>query len=227
MVLVPLGVDAERHVEDLRAVAAATGATLAFLQAGTPAVADELDRLAACGVTAVELVGLGLGAPTARSWLRRVAGDWVRRHPEVTVVVAERPVTGSEAPLTSPAWEDVPRHARQVLVCRGPRCSARGSDATAAALADELRRRGLGDDDVLLTATGCLFPCNQAPLVVVHPDDAWYGAVDPECARRIVGDHLVEDAPVAAHRLARNRSTSTEAPTESTPSTIPPATSLG
>lgn len=203
VVLVPLGVDAERHAEDLRAVAAATGATLAFLQAGTPAVADELDRLAARGVTRVELVGLGLGAPTARSWLRRVAGDWVRRHPEVAVVVAGRPVTGSEAPLTSPAWEDVPGHARQVLVCRGPRCSARGSAATAAAVAEELRRRGLGDDDVLLTMTGCLFPCNQAPVVVVHPDDAWYGAVDPARARRVVGDHLVGGIPVTDHQLPR------------------------
>ena len=212
MVLVPLGVDAERHAEDLRAVAAATGASLAFLQAGTPALTDELDRLAAHGVSDVELVGLGLGAPTARSWLRRVAGDWVRRHPEVAVVVARRPVTGAEAPLTSPAWEEVPRHARQVLVCRGPRCSARESAATAAALADELRRRGLGDDDVLVTATGCLFPCNQAPVVVVHPDDTWYGAVDPACARRIVGDHLAGDAPVADHLLPRVATAAKDAP---------------
>lgn len=227
VVLVPLGVDAERHAEDLRAVAAATGARLAFLQAGTPALADELDELAARGVTDVELVGLGLGAPTARSWLRRVAGEWVRRNPGVAVVVARRPVTGTEAPLTSPAWEDVPQHARQVLVCRGPRCSARGSAATATALADALRRHRLGDDDVLLTMTGCLFPCNRAPVVVVHPDDAWYGAVDPARARRIVGDHLVGDSPVSEHLLARSPSSSTPDPTTSAPSSIPPSTSLG
>lgn len=203
VVLVPLGVDAERYADDLRAVAAATGASLAFLQTGTPALTDELDRLAALGVSEVELVGLGLGAPTARSWLRRVAGDWVRRHPELAVVVADRPVTGSEAPLTCPAWEQVPRHTRQVLVCRGPRCSARGSAATAAALDDELRRHGLGDDDVLVTTTGCLFPCNQAPVVVVHPDDAWYGAVDAPGVRRIVAEHLVEGTPVADRLLPR------------------------
>lgn len=227
VVLVPLGVDAERHAGDLRAVARATGATLAFLHAGTPALTDELDRLAARGVTEVELVGLGLGAPTSRSWLRRVAGDWVRRHPGISVVVADRPVTGAEAPLTSPAWEEVPRHARQVLVCRGPRCSARGSAGTAAALGEELRRHGLGDDDVLVTMTGCLFPCNQAPVVVVHPDDAWYGAVDPSCVRRIVGDHLVGDSPVPGHLLARSPSPSSPAPTTSAPSSIPPSTSLG
>lgn len=203
VVLVPLGVDAARHADELRDVAAATGASLAFLQLGTPSVVDELDRLAATGVTRVDLVGIGLGAPTARSWLRRVAGHWQRGNPGVEVSVAGRAVTGAEAPLTSPAWEAVPGHAHQVLVCRGPRCSARGSGATATALDEELRRRALGDDDVLVTQTGCLFPCNQAPVVVVHPDDAWYGAVDAACVRRIVEEHLLAGRPVEDRVLPR------------------------
>ncbi len=203
VVLVPLGADAERHADELRDVAAATGTSLAFLQVGSPSLADELDRLAASGADRVELVGLGLGAPTARSWLRRVAGAWQRAHPDVEVVVSGRAVTGTEAPLTSPAWEDVPGHARQVLVCRGPRCAARGSAATLAALDEALRGRGLGDDDVLVTVAGCLFPCNQAPVVVVHPDDVWYGGVGPDDVRRIVAEHLVEGVPVAANRLPR------------------------
>lgn len=202
-VLVPLSADAARHAGELQDVADATGASLAFLQLGSPSLADELDRLAATGVTLVELVGLGLGAPTARSWLGRVAGHWQRSHPEVEVVVGGRAVTGTEAPLTSPAWEDVPAHRHQVLVCRGPRCSARGSALTASAVDDELRALGLGDDDVLVTQTGCLFPCNQAPVVVVHPDDAWYGGVDAACARRIVREHLVAGEPVAERRLPR------------------------
>ncbi|MBM7517653.1 (2Fe-2S) ferredoxin domain-containing protein [Nocardioides nitrophenolicus] len=204
VVLVPLGVDAGRYAAELAEVAAATGASLAFLQAGSPSVTDELDRLAGLGVRQVELVGLGLGAPTARSWLRRVAGHWRRARPEVEVLVGGRAVTGEEAPLRSPAWEDVPGHAHQVLVCRGPRCSARGSAATSAALDAELRARGLGDDDVLVTQTGCLFPCNQAPVVVVHPDDSWYGGVDPDRARAIVADHLVGGLPLP-DRLPRAR----------------------
>ncbi len=62
---------------------------------------------------------------------------------------------------------------------------------------------GLGDDDVLLTHTGCQFPCNQAPVVTVQPDDVWYGAVNPAAARAIVDEHLVGDTPVASHRLPR------------------------
>lgn len=203
VVLVALGVDGPRPAAELEDAAAATGATVAYLQLGTPSVTDELDRLAAGGATRVELVGLGLGAPTARSWLLRVAGHWRRTRPGTEVVVAGRAVTGGEAPLSSPAWEQVPGHAHQVLVCRGPRCSARGSAATAAALDEALRQHGLGDDDVLVTQTGCLFPCNHAPVVVVHPDDAWYGGVDADRARALVGEHLVGGRPL--ERLWRPR----------------------
>jgi (2Fe-2S) ferredoxin len=199
---VPLGVAAVRHADELRDLAMATGASLAFLQVGSPSVTDELDRLHAAGVTHVELVGLGLGAPTARSWLRRVAGHWRRAHPEIAVVVSGRGVTVDEA-LTSPAWEQVPGHRTHALVCRGPRCSARGAGAVDTALGEELRAHNLGDDDVLVTQTGCLFPCNHAPVVVVHPDDVWYGAVDAAWARRLVAEHLVAGEVVEEKRLPR------------------------
>jgi (2Fe-2S) ferredoxin len=66
-----------------------------------------------------------------------------------------------------------------------------------------LMEAGLGDDDVLVTHTGCQFPCNQAPVVTVQPDDTWYGHVDPEAAREIVRGHLVGGDPVVHHRLPR------------------------
>jgi (2Fe-2S) ferredoxin len=64
-------------------------------------------------------------------------------------------------------------------------------------------RHGLGDDDVLLTHTACQFPCNQAPVVSVQPDDVWYGGVDPAAAGRIVEEHLVQGRPVEELRLVR------------------------
>jgi NADH:ubiquinone oxidoreductase subunit E len=82
-------------------------------------------------------------------------------------------VTGREAGLTSPAWQEVPPVRYHMLVCRGPRCNARGGDRTHAALSAELHRRGVTDEDVLMTQTGCMYPCNHAPLVVVHPDGRW------------------------------------------------------
>jgi (2Fe-2S) ferredoxin len=116
-----------------------------------------------------------------------VAGDWLRRHPGLlTLQIAGRPVTGDEAGLSSPAWEDVPAYGRHVVICRGPRCTARGSALTAVALAERLRDHGLGDHEVLVAQSGCLYPCNHAPVVVVQPDGQWWGPVSPADARLLV-----------------------------------------
>lgn len=198
--------------------------TVAFLQLGDPSLTRELTRLADAGADRVELVGVSLGtlAP-AVSWLRRVAAHWWRERsaprPEVLVGarlaasaadVAEqrgslRAVTGTEAGLTSSAWEDVTAHRHQVLVCRGPRCTALGSDLTAEALVLALMAHEQSDDDVLVTHTGCQLPCNQAPVVSVQPDDTWYGGVTPDVARAVVAEHLVGGTPVDRYRLPRAR----------------------
>ena len=210
----------------LREVAREHDASVAFLQVGDPSLSSELTRLADLGVERIVLVGVSLGslAPSV-SWLRRIAGHWWRgrpgRRPAVDVatrlanepaqvrdvVGLLRPVTGTEAGLASAAWEDVPEHRHQVLVCRGPRCTALGSDKTAEALILELMRLDQTDNDVLVTHTGCQFPCNQAPVVSVQPDDVWYGGVDPGTARRIVVEHLVDGRPVESSRLPRTRRT--------------------
>lgn len=206
----------------LSALAARCGGSVAHLQLGDPSLRRELDRLADAGERRVFLVGAAFGTVPGNSWLRRVAAHWWRQRvdpPEVLVatglldhqhddvaplLVRARPITGTEAGLDSTAWEDVPRHRRQVLVCRGPRCTARGGDESAAALGRALAAAGLDDDDVLVTQTGCQFPCNHAPVVTVHPDDVWYGRVDAAAAGAIVTEHLVGGRPVVGHRLARD-----------------------
>lgn len=223
VVLVGMSVTDVDRRDDLLAAARRRGATVAFLQMGDPSLSRELTRLADEGAAAVTLVGVDLGplAP-AHSWLRRIAAHWWRERAgarpvlEVATRLASslaaievvlgtrRPITGTEPGITSAAWEHVTRHRRQVLVCRGPRCTAAGSEDTMRALVLGLVESGIGDDDVLVTHTGCQFPCNQAPVVAVQPDDVWYGAVDAAAARAIVGEHLGGDVPVASHRLPRH-----------------------
>lgn len=159
IVLVVGAVDAARRRAAWERLAASVGGTVAFLQNGDPSLTTALDLLRDDGVASVRLVRAVEPDAPARSWVRRVASDWVRRNPTVDVVLDDDAV-GPGAALSSPAWEDVPKHRHHVLVCRGPRCSARGSDATARALGAALESRGLGDDDVLVAQTGCLFPCN-------------------------------------------------------------------
>lgn len=214
---------------ELLALARRVGADLAFLQLGSPGLGTVLTRLADDGATRVVLVGVGGGvsggvggaAGPGVSWLRRVAAHWWATYgagaPELLtapayltdetawddLVARARPVTGPGPGLRSAAWGDVPRHRHQVLVCRGPRCTAAGAEETAAALVLELARHDLGDDDVLLTQTGCQFPCNRAPVVTVHPDDVWYGGVDPAGAAAVVAEHLVTGTTVERLRLRR------------------------
>jgi len=213
--------DVDRR-DELAAAARERGGTVAFLQLGAPSLSVELDRLADAGATTITLVGVDTGilAP-AHSWLRRIAAYWWRERAGVrpTVLVATRlataaegidealattkEVSGTEPGLTSSAWEQVSGHRHQVMVCRGPRCTAQGSEETVRAMVLALMAHGQGDDDVLLVHTGCQFPCNQAPVVSVQPDDVWYGSVDPSAAESIVAEHLVAGRPWTSHRLTR------------------------
>ncbi|MEU0269617.1 (2Fe-2S) ferredoxin domain-containing protein [Nocardioides sp. NPDC006303] len=221
-VLVGMSVTDVDRRQDLLDWAGELDASLAFLQMGGPSLSAELTRLADEGATTVTLAGVSLGplAP-GHSWLRRIAAHWWRERPadrpeiqiatrlattrdELSDAFAEtRPITGTEPGLTSPAWERVPEHVRQVLICRGPRCTAKGSEETARAVILGAMEAGLGDDDLLITHTGCQFPCNQAPVLSVQPDDVWYGNVEAAAARVIVRDHLAGGRPVEAHRLPR------------------------
>jgi (2Fe-2S) ferredoxin len=226
LVLVGMSVREVEAGERLHRLATESGATVAFLQLGDPSLSRELDRLAESGCDRVVLVGVTLGSlAPVHSWLRRVAGYWWRERaghrPDIEVATAalksvdrdeladissqSRPITGNEAPMRSSAWEDVPRHRHQIMLCRGPRCTALGSDASAEAMIIALMTHEQGDDDVLLTYTGCQFPCNHAPVVSLQPDDVWYGEVTPDAARRIVEEHVVNGRPVAERRLPRER----------------------
>ncbi|GGD24876.1 (2Fe-2S) ferredoxin domain-containing protein [Nocardioides daphniae] len=215
--------DAARRSE-LATLADEVGAKLAFLQMAVPSLGDVLDSLARGGERRLVLVGVsgGQGGPGV-SWLRRIASEWWRSYgedaPELCTAPAyltdrsewnalvdlARPITHGGPGLTSAAWEDVPGHRHQVFVCRGPRCTAAGAEGAWKGLVLGLMGAGLGDDDVLVTQTGCQFPCNQAPVVTVQPDDVWYGQVDKAAAGEIVTGHLVAGSPVERVRLPRTR----------------------
>lgn len=193
-----------------------------------PTVTRVLDEASAAGAERIVLCsGQTLADRKMQAWFRRVVGHWLRERngsaPDVRIAgeladgagfadlleaAVDGPTTAASsrtAPLCSPLWDEVPGFRRHVLVCRGPRCSALGGAEAQAALDAELRRRDLGDDDVLVTVTGCLFPCSQAPVLVVYPDDAWYSGADATRVPRIVDEHLV-GGRVVEELLGRRRS---------------------
>lgn len=178
------------------------GLHVAALQGSRPALVDVLTHhYAADPSRPIHLIGYnqaGIGA--SRSWLKRVAGHWLRTNPDAQVYVSTqlvseltpsaiaealqakvRPVTGGEAGLTNPTWEDPPAHRAHLLLCQGPRCLANGAKAVADNLYNHLQAEGIAED-CLITLTGCLYPCNRAPVVCVQPHQTWLHADPSELA---------------------------------------------
>jgi (2Fe-2S) ferredoxin len=54
---------------------------------------------------------------------------------------------------------------------------------------EEVQERGL-DGDVMVTNTGCLQICDKGPIVIVYPDNVWYGKVSPDDVEEIMDSHI-------------------------------------
>jgi (2Fe-2S) ferredoxin len=60
---------------------------------------------------------------------------------------------------------------------------------------EEIEERGTGGG-VFLTNTGCFGICEQGPVVVVYPDNVWYGSVTPDDVQEILDSHIEGGKPV-------------------------------
>jgi len=58
---------------------------------------------------------------------------------------------------------------------------------------EEIEDRELGND-VYITNTGCFGICfgicEKGPIVVVYPDNVWYGSVTPDDVAEILDEHI-------------------------------------
>ncbi len=82
------------------------------------------------------------------------------------------------------------QHVRaHVLVCGGTGCSASGSAKVQEALHEELKKKGL-DKEVMVVQTGCHGFCEMGPLVIVYPEGTFYVRVQAEDVPELVESHL-------------------------------------
>lgn len=79
-----------------------------------------------------------------------------------------------------------------------PSCINSGSGDVFNALREEQGRRLL--THVKIVAGGCLEACMVGPVVVVYPDDVWYGGVTEEDVPAIM-EHLEGGPPVEFLRI--------------------------
>ena len=88
---------------------------------------------------------------------------------------------------------------KMILVCGSFRasgepqgvCANKGAIGLIPYMQEELSDRGL--DTVTIAMTSCLNMCDRGPIMVVFPDNTWYGGIDSEEAVDAVLDALEED----------------------------------
>jgi (2Fe-2S) ferredoxin len=85
---------------------------------------------------------------------------------------------------------------RHVFVCtHGEYCPFDGSVEVQRLLKEGVAARGL-KVQVRVNKAGCFNQCGNGPMVVIYPENVWYGQVTPDKARRILEEHIVGGRPV-------------------------------
>jgi len=77
------------------------------------------------------------------------------------------------------------------------KCSKKGAMNLIPYIEEEILDRGL---DALLTSTGCMKQCDNGPVMVIYPENYWYGRVENEDAVDEILDAL-EDGGAAEKYL--------------------------
>ena len=84
-----------------------------------------------------------------------------------------------------------------VFVCTsGETCPTQGDvERFVTSLRGEVAKAGVASD-VRINRSGCFSQCGHGPMVVVYPDDVWYGSVREADLKDIFESHLVGGKPV-------------------------------
>ena len=67
-------------------------------------------------------------------------------------------------------------------------------------LEGELADRGL--PDIAVSSTGCLKACDSGPVMIVYPENWWFGKVESEAAVDAIIDGLEEGRPAEAYLIS-------------------------
>lgn len=99
---------------------------------------------------------------------------------------------------------DLAKFERHVFVCTNQRdataprgsCTDDGKGQLHSLFKEKTAQAGL-KNVVRANKAGCLDQCEHGPVVVVYPEQVWYGFVQPGDVEEIVQSHLVGGQPVA------------------------------
>lgn len=211
----------QRELAMLVTEASPVPARLVRLEGTGPHLGDALDELVSEGKRTILVQPLGLPfSQSLAAWLPGVLAHWRedRHRSDVALLLgpdqaigddtirgivgavmdagAAKPVAADEKPsLGKPGWNQPPPFRHHLIVCTGPRCHFRGAPNLKLALSEELGRSGLGGD-CLVATSGCLYPCNQGPLLAAYPRGEWYRLLDREAVARFVETVIGRSQPI-------------------------------
>jgi len=218
--------DERTLLNDLREAASAADCPVQAirLEGAGPSLSDALSTARDLGARRVMVQPIAFPmAANLMAWLPGAISYWQSTEgPDVRVWLGESPDSAEVLPalirsalersslpddhpvgpsLGKRGWQYLPDHDTHILVCTGPRCAFRGAGTLSARLKDMLAQEGLSDR-CLTTTTGCLFPCNQGPLVVLYPRNHWYIVPDELALHRLVVEAIAKGDDVSDLRLA-------------------------
>ncbi|NIF85830.1 cobalamin biosynthesis protein CbiX [Comamonas sp. Tr-654] len=109
------------------------------------------------------------------------------RQPDVPEVLGDDPWEHDPK-----GWSLVPEHRQHVLWCVGPRCAAKGALQLWPTLTQTIRETPGLKNRLQPLQTGCQYPCNHGPLMIVYPDGVWYGPMDADNLASTLTGHVLD-----------------------------------
>ena len=97
----------------------------------------------------------------------------------------------------------MPRYNKHIFICENQRepghprgcCHEKGSAEIKEQFKKRLKELGL-NSQMRANSAGCLDACEYGPVIVVYPEQVWYGGVKLEDVEEIIQQHLIINSPV-------------------------------
>ncbi len=95
------------------------------------------------------------------------------------------------------------RFEKHIFICENQRpdghprgcCYSKGGAELREILKEKVKKAGL-NTKVRVNSAGCLDACEHGPVMVVYPEQIWYGGVKKSDLDEIFEDHIIKQTPV-------------------------------
>lgn len=95
------------------------------------------------------------------------------------------------------------RFEKHIFICENRReaghprgsCGEKNSSLLKEKFKNRIKELGL-NYKVRANSAGCLDACEKGPVIVIYPEQIWYGNVSPDDVEEIIQSHIINNKPV-------------------------------